>query len=63
MRERAEEFPYTGIMEGGDIAGRTRQESQENPKGKESNKSLLTTSVGEKANEEEKKEKKKRTTR
>ena len=42
---------------------RTRQECQENPKGKESNKSLLATSVGEKANEGRKKEKKKRTTK
>ena len=42
---------------------RTRQECQENHKWKEPNRFLLTTSVGEKANEEQRREKKKRTTR
>ena len=42
---------------------RTRQEIKKTQKGKESNRSLLKTSVGEKANEETKKEKKERTTK
>ena len=42
---------------------RTRQEIKKTQKGKESNRSLLKTSVGEEANEETKKEKKERTTK